>query len=85
MNAAKNITVYTTSSCAYCVMVKKWLSAKGRMFQEVNLDDAPNERQRLYQMSGQLTVPVTVVSDASGRQDITVGWNPAKLAAALAD
>ncbi len=84
MPSSKNVTIYTTSSCAYCVMVKRWLSAKGQTFQEINLDDSPDERQRIYQMSGQLTVPVTIVSDDSGRQDITVGWNPGKLSAALA-
>jgi glutaredoxin len=35
---AKDITIYTTNTCAYCVMVKKYLAGKGLTYQEVNLD-----------------------------------------------
>ena len=82
---SKTVTIYTTNTCAYCVMVKKWLTSKGQTYQEVNLDDQPELRQEIIELSGQMAVPVTVVSDESGdTKDITVGWNPGKLAAALA-
>lgn len=81
---SKTVTIYTTNTCAYCVMVKKWLNSKGQEYQEVNLDEKPELRQEIIDMSGQMAVPVTVVSGDDGQQDITVGWNPGKLAAALA-
>ena len=37
----KKITVFTTSSCAYCVMVKRYLGAKGQNYEEINLDEHP--------------------------------------------
>lgn len=81
---SKTVTIYTTNTCAYCVMVKKWLASKGQDYQEINLDDKPELRQEVIAMSGQMAVPVTVVADASSdMKDITVGWNPGKLAAAL--
>jgi glutaredoxin 3 len=81
---SKTVTIYTTNTCAYCVMVKKWLTSKGQTYQEVNLDEKPELRQEVIELSGQMAVPVTVVSDAQGEnKDITVGWNPGKLAAAL--
>lgn len=79
----KNITIYTTNTCAYCVMVKKYLTTKGQKYDEINLDEQPELRQKAIDLTGQMTVPVTVVTDESGQQDITVGWNPGKLAAAL--
>lgn len=82
---SKQVTIYTTNTCAYCVMVKKWLATKGQTYNEVNLDDQPELRQKIIELSGQMAVPVTVISSEAGeQQDITVGWNPGKLAAALA-
>lgn len=82
----KKITVYTTNSCAYCEMVKRFLNGKGVEFNVVNLDEeAPEVRQKLIEMSGAMTVPVIVVEDIENdKTDITVGWNPGKLASAVA-
>lgn len=88
----KTITIYTTTTCAYCDMVKKWLGSKGLAYKVINMDEEPAEvRQKVIEMSGAMTVPVTVVeevvgdNDEPGFRDITVGWNPAKLGAAVRD
>ena len=80
----KKITVYTTNNCAYCVMVKKLLSARGFQYEEVNVEERPDKRQEMIELSGAQTVPVTVVETEDGRAPkITVGYNPAGLMAAL--
>ena len=86
----KTITIYTTTTCAYCDMVKKWLGSKGLSYTVINMDEEPPEvRQRIIEMSGAMTVPVTVVEEqvegGEPKRDITVGWNPAKLGAAVRD
>lgn len=88
----KQITIYTTTTCAYCEMVKKWLGSKGLSYSVINMDEEPAEvRQRVIEMSGAMTVPVTVVEEVTDAgaepsfRDITVGWNPAKLGAAVRD
>jgi glutaredoxin len=81
---SKNITIYTTNTCAYCEMVKKYLKSKGQQYQVINLDESPEHMQEIMNLSGQMAVPVTVIKDDNGQQDITVGWNPGKLASALA-
>jgi len=82
---AKTITIYTTNTCAYCVMVKKWLTSKGLPYQEVNLEEHPEQQRQVIEMSGQMAVPVTVVADSeTDHKDITIGWNPGKLASAVA-
>jgi glutaredoxin len=80
---AKNITIYTTNTCAYCVMVKKFLSAKGHNYEEVNLDQDPARQQEALQISGALTVPVTVVTKEDDSKEVVVGYNLAKLAPAI--
>lgn len=83
---ARRITVYTTSTCAFCLQVEKWLTAKGLAFTEINLDEHPEKREELLQVSGQMAVPVTVVADdENGNQEMVVGWNLAKLIEATKD
>ena len=44
----KNITIFTTNTCAYCGMVKKYLGAKGIGYEEVNLDEHPHQIGRAH-------------------------------------
>jgi glutaredoxin 3 len=84
---AKTISIYTTNTCVYCAQVKKFLENKGLTYQLINLDDNPERTNELLELTGQLAVPVTVVADEADEnapKDVTVGWNPAKLTAAVA-
>ena len=80
---AKKITIYTTNTCAYCVMVKKWLGAKGYTYEEVNIDQHPERQKDAFEMSGQLAVPVTVVTKEDDTREVIVGYNLARLAPAV--
>jgi len=79
----KNITIFTTNTCGYCVMVKKWLQAKGHSYEEVNLDSDPARQQEAFELSGQLSVPITIVTRQDDSQEVVVGYNLAKLAPAV--
>ncbi len=80
----KKITVFTTSSCAYCVMVKRYLGSKGRDYEEINLDEHPERQAEALKISGALTVPVTVVTKQDNTQEVVIGYNLTKLAPAVA-
>lgn len=80
----KDITIFTTNTCAYCAMVKKWLGSKGLSYEEVNLDQNPERQAEALELSGALTVPVTVVTKADDSKSVVVGFNLAKLAPAVA-
>ena len=80
----KNITIYTTNQCPYCVMVKKWLHAKGFDYNEINVEEQPEKQAEALAVSGSLTVPVTVVTKQDDSQEVVVGYNLAKLAPAVA-
>lgn len=80
----KKITIFTTNTCAYCGMVKTWLAAKGFTYEEVNLDTNPERQQEAFAVSGQLTVPITVITKEDDSQEVVVGYNLAKLAPAVA-
>lgn len=72
------ITVFTTNTCAYCKMVKQYLTLKGKEFTEVDLHENPEKRQELFEKTGALTVPITQVGD-----DFIIGWNRQKFAEVL--
>lgn len=80
----KNITIFTTNTCAYCVMVKRWLGSKGISYDEVNLDQNPERQQEAFELSGQLSTPITLVTKADDSQEVIVGYNLSKLAPAVA-
>ena len=81
---AKNITIFTTNTCSYCVMVKRFLDMKGKSYDVVNLDENPERQAEAQAISGALTVPITVVTKQDDSQEVIVGYNLSKLAPAIA-
>ena len=79
----KNITIFTTNTCAYCHMVKKYLGTKGIGYEEVNLDQNPERQAEALALSGAMTVPVTVVTKQDDSREVIIGWNLSKLAPAI--
>lgn len=75
--------VYSTTTCAYCNMVKKFFALKGQDYEEVNLDEHPEERERIQAMSGMTSVPVVTKMEDDQEKFICVGWNPNVLMQAL--
>ena len=82
---AKDITIFTTNTCSYCGMVKRFLDMKGQNYQVVNLDEHPERNQEAYDLSdGALTVPITVITKDDDSKHVVVGYNLGQLAPALA-
>lgn len=80
----KNITIFTTNTCAYCAMVKRYLDAKQHKYDVVNLDEHPERQAEALALSGALTVPITVVTKEDDSRQVVIGYNLAKLAPAIA-
>jgi glutaredoxin 3 len=55
------VTMYTTPWCGYCRRAKALLETRDVPFEEVDLDDDPAFRQRLFDLTGGWTVPQIVV------------------------
>jgi glutaredoxin len=82
---AKDITIFTTNTCSYCGMVKRFLDMKGQKYNVVNLDEHPERNQEAYTLSnGALTVPITVITKQDDSQEVVVGYNLSRLAPAIA-
>lgn len=72
------ITVYTTTRCPYCVMLKNFLSSQNITFNEVNVEKKPEIMQQLVKQTGQMGVPQT---NANGNW--VIGFDPDSILMAL--
>lgn len=58
------VTMYTTEICPYCIRAKQLLSARGvTNIQEIRVDQNPDERVRMMEITGQRTVPQIFIGD----------------------
>ena len=82
---SKNITIYTRTTCAYCVQVKRLLDMKGKTYSVVNLDEDRDAEAAIIAKSGARTVPVVTVTNEDGDEQVaSIGWNPGALLSAVA-
>lgn len=62
MNA--KVVVYSKETCPYCVMAKKLLEQKGvENITEVRIDLLPEERDKMIEKTGRMTVPQIFIGD----------------------
>jgi glutaredoxin 3 len=53
--------MYTTEWCGYCVRAKALLEGKGLEYEELFLDEGPDFRQHLFDLTGGWTVPQILI------------------------
>ncbi len=75
----KNITIYSTATCGFCKMLKSYLNSKDIKFDEKKADEDQKIAQELYEKSGQLGVPFTVITDDSGKEELILGFDRQKI------
>lgn len=72
------ITIYSTATCGFCVMLKSYLNSKGIKY-DVKMADEDHELAReLYQKSGQLGVPFTIIEKEDGSEEKILGFDRPK-------
>jgi glutaredoxin 3 len=64
------ITVYTSPSCHWCKVAKRYLEEKGLKYREVDIISDLKGRQEMVRMTGQYGVPVVRVGEKA-----MVGWD----------
>ncbi len=76
----KNITIYSTNACPYCIMLKSYLKQKGIKFKEINVGEDQEAAMEMIRATGQQGVPQTKIGDKW-----VVGFNKPKIEALLKD
>ncbi|MDP3790049.1 MAG: glutaredoxin family protein [Candidatus Omnitrophota bacterium] len=71
---AKDIKVYSTPTCPYCVRAKQFLKDNNIAFENIDVASDPAKAQEVMNKSGQMGVPVL---DIDG--EIIVGFDRDKI------
>jgi glutaredoxin 3 len=61
MGLMARIQMYTTRWCGYCVRAKALLEQRGIPYEEISLDDDPNFRETIFELTGRWTVPQILI------------------------
>ncbi len=69
-----SVTVYTSSTCPWCVKAKQYLNSKGIDYKEVNVSLDPQAAREMIEKSGQRGVPVLDINGS-----IVVGFDRPKI------
>ena len=69
-----NVTVYTIPDCPWCSKLKEFFRREGIEYQEINVLDNYEQAKRMIELTGQRSVPVTVVD-----KQVLVGYAPQKI------
>ena len=73
-----NVKIYTTTTCPYCVMAKKFFKEHDVKYEEINVERDSKASQEMVKKSGQMGVPVI---DINGT--IIVGFDKKAIEKAL--
>ena len=72
--SAKEVKVYSTPTCPYCKMVKKFLEDNSTPYQDINVAEDKAALEDIVNRSGQMGVPVI---DING--ELVIGYNQVQL------
>lgn len=72
------ITIYSTTTCGYCKMLKSYLQSKNIAYEDKVADLEPKYAHELYEQSGQLGVPFSIVRTDDGTETKILGFDRPK-------
>ena len=79
----KKIVIYSTATCGFCKMLKGYLNDKKIAYEVKMADEDQAIANELYEKSGQLGVPFTVITDEDGSEELILGFDRNKIDLAL--
>jgi glutaredoxin-like YruB-family protein len=71
---AKSVTVYSTSTCPFCIRAKQFLKDNKIQFEDIDVSENEEKAQEMIKKSGQMGVPVLEIDDK-----IIVGFDKDKI------
>ena len=78
-----NVTIYSTASCGFCKMLKKYLDEKNIAYTVKMADEDEKVAQELFEKSKGFAVPFTEIEKDDGQVDQILGYDLPKLNLAL--
>lgn len=71
-----NITIYSTTTCAFCHVLTTWLDKENISYTKKNTDEDESALAEFMNVNeGNLGVPFTVIKDDSGKDTKILGFD----------
>ena len=66
------VTMYATDWCPFCVRAEKLLVSKGANVKKINVEEQPDRRAEMVEITGRRTVPQIFIGDrhVGGHDDL---------------
>ncbi|MBI4097789.1 MAG: NrdH-redoxin [Candidatus Levybacteria bacterium] len=77
------VKIYSTTTCPYCKMLKQYLSEKNIQFEDVLIDQQPDQMQASIDSCGSMGVPCTHITKEDGTVVNILGFDKEKINSAL--
>lgn len=77
------IKIYSTTTCPYCKMLKQYLNEKNIQFEDVLIDQQPDQMQVSVDTCGSMGVPCTHIIKDDGTEVNILGFNKEEINKAL--
>ncbi len=74
----KEVKVYSTPTCTYCVAIKNFLEKNDIDYQEIDVSEDEEALKEMKEKTGQMGVPVTEIDD-----EVIVGFDKKKISKLL--
>ncbi len=78
-----NVTIYSTTTCGFCKMLKKYLDDKGIAYEEKVADMDEKLAHELFEKSHGYAVPFTIVTKDDGTTAEILGFDRKQIDAAV--
>jgi glutaredoxin 3 len=77
------VRIYSTTTCPYCSAEKDYLKSRGVEFEEVLVDQKPDQVANLLDTCGSMGVPCTHILKDDGKEEKILGFDKPRLDKAL--
>ena len=71
---SKNVTVYSTPTCPFCIRAKQYLKENNVQFTDIDVSEEHEKAEEMINKSGQMGVPVIEIDG-----QIIVGFDKEKI------
>ncbi|NTV31062.1 glutaredoxin family protein [candidate division WWE3 bacterium] len=79
----EKVILYSTQTCPYCVMEKKWLDEKEIDHEVVYVDQSREAAEEMVKKTGQMGVPVTEITYTDADSEFIIGFDKNRLSQSL--
>lgn len=77
------VIIYSTPTCAFCKMAKEYFQENNVEYTDYNVAENQDKAQEMIEKSGQMGVPVILITPEGGQEEMVIGFDKERIAKLL--